>query len=199
MPPPTSGSGDRPGLSNTSAAVLGMVVLGARSGYDIRRAAERSVRFFWALGPPQVYAELKRLEADGLLTGRDDARGGRARRVFEASSAGEQALRDWLTEDEVGVLELRDPELLRLFFADALPAQDALARVDLIRRRSERALEQFRREITPSAERTRAAGAEFPAHVAAFGTELHEFIIGWCDRLHGTLAGDPAVPPDPPG
>ena len=53
---------DVPHLSNTSAAVLGMVVLGARSGYEIRRAAEKSVRFFWALGPPQIYAELKRLK-----------------------------------------------------------------------------------------------------------------------------------------
>ena len=107
-------------LSNSAAAVLGMVALGARSGYEIRRAAELSLRFFWALGPPQIYAELKRLEQEGLITGRDDARGGRARRLYEITPAGEQALQAWLTDpDDVGALELRDPELLRLFFADA--------------------------------------------------------------------------------
>jgi DNA-binding PadR family transcriptional regulator len=175
-------------LTNSSAAVLGMVVLGARSGYDIRRAAERSLRFFWALGPPQIYAELKRLEAEGLVDGRDDARGGRARRVFEATPAGREALRDWLTDGDVGALELRDPELLRLFFADAIDRDDALARADRIRRRSEHALEHFAREIAPAAARTREAGAEFPEHVAAFGRELHEFIVDWCDRLQATLA-----------
>jgi DNA-binding PadR family transcriptional regulator len=187
--------GDAPRLSNTSAAVLGMIVLGARSGYDIRRAAERSVRFFWALGPPQIYAELKRLETGGLITGRDESRGERARRTFEATQAGEQALRAWLIdEDDVGTLELRDPELLRLFFADAVDHDDAVARVRLMRRRSERALEHFRREIMPAAARTREGGAAFPEHVAAFGRDLHTFIIGWCDQLDATLAeaGDDA-------
>jgi DNA-binding PadR family transcriptional regulator len=174
-------------LTNTSAAVLGMVVLGAQSGYAIRRAAERSVRFFWALGPPQIYAELKRLEAAGLIAGRDDARGERARRSFEATAAGERALRRWLTEEDAGPIELRDPELLRLFFADAIDRDQAIARVDVMRRRSEHALEHFDREIAPAATRTKEAGAEFPQHVAAFGRELHEFILGWCDRLDATL------------
>lgn len=174
-------------MTNSSAAVLGMVVLGARSGYDIRRAAERSLRFFWALGPPQIYAELKRLEAAGLIDGRDDARGSRARRAFEATEAGERALRRWLTHGDVGTLEIRDPEMLRLFFADAVERADVLDRAGLIRRRSEQALEHFDREIAPAAARTREAGAEFPEHVAEFGRELHEFIVDWCDRLVATL------------
>jgi DNA-binding PadR family transcriptional regulator len=177
-----------PALSNTAAAVLGMVVLGARSGYEIRRAAERSVRFFWALGPPQIYAELRRLEGDGLITGRDEARGERARRVFAPTAAGERALRAWLTADDApGSFEVRDAEMLRLFFADAAAPEDALARVDVVRRRSQAALDHFRREITPAAERAREGGAAFPAHVAAFGRELHEFIVGWCDRLDAAL------------
>ena len=36
--------------------------------------------------------------------------------------------------------------------------------------------------------RAREAGAAFPALVAAFGRELHEFIVDWCDRLEATLA-----------
>src|SRR4028118_1276247 len=52
-----------------------MIARGARSGYEIRRAAELSVRFFWALGPPPVYAQLTALEADGLIAGRHHARG----------------------------------------------------------------------------------------------------------------------------
>ncbi len=185
---------DPAALSNTSAAVLGMVALGTSSGYDIRRAAERSVRFFWALGPPQIYAELKRLEAAGLITGRDDARGERSRRVFDATPAGVEALRGWLTADEVGALEIRDPELLRLFFADVVGSDEAVARVRGIRRRSEDALEHFRREITPAAARSREAGAAFPEHVATFGRELHAFMVDWCDRLERTLGaadGDP--------
>jgi DNA-binding PadR family transcriptional regulator len=187
---PAEARAARAGLSNTAAAVLGLVRLGARSGYEVRRATERSVRFFWALGPPQIYAELKRLEAGGLIDGRDDARGGRARRAFAATPAGEEALRAWVAGAGAGPLELRDPELLRLFFADAVDRDAALARVDVMRRRSQEALEHFEREITPAAVRARETGAVFPGHVAAFGRELHEFIVGWCDRLSAAIAAE---------
>ncbi|MCU0312494.1 MAG: PadR family transcriptional regulator, partial [Solirubrobacteraceae bacterium] len=145
-------------LTNTAAAVLGMVALGARSGYEIQRAAERSVRFFWALGPPQVYSELKRLEAAGLIDGRDEAQGRRARRVFEITAAGRAALREWQTAGEPAALELRDGELLRLFFADLLEPGEALALVAAIRERSERGIELFASEILPTAARSREAG-----------------------------------------
>jgi DNA-binding PadR family transcriptional regulator len=178
-------------LSHTAAAVLGMVGLGAQSGYEILRAAERSVRFFWALGPPQIYAELKRLEQQGLISGRDAARGGRARRLYAITPAGEQALHAWLADpDDIGTLELRDPEMLRVFFADALDTAEALERLDIIRRRSQTALEQFRREILPAAARAADNGAHYPQHVAELGRELHELVIAWSDRLRRRLDGD---------
>ena len=180
-------------LTHTAAAVLGMIDLGARSGYEIRRAAEQSVRFFWALGPPQVYAELKRLEAAGLIRGDDQPRGDRARRVFEVTDDGRRALRAWLTRDERAPLELRDADLLRLFFADAVGEDAAREHVERIRRRSEAALRRFHREILPAAARTREGGAEFPEHVARFGEELHEFIVDWCERLHASLAAEAAA------
>jgi DNA-binding PadR family transcriptional regulator len=182
---------DRSTLSNTAAAVLGMIALGARSGYEIRRAAELSVRFFWALGPPQVYAQLKALEAEGLIAGRDEARGERPRRHFTLTDEGHQALRSWVTDPAgTGAMELRDPELLRLFFADVVDHDAARARIGQMRRRSQEALATFDREILPAAARAGAAGSHFPGHVAQFGRELHEFIAAWCDRVEQTLDAD---------
>ena len=182
-------SSDRDTLSNTAGAVLGMVAMGASSGYEIGRAVERSVRFFWALGPPQIYAELRRLEEAGLLAGTDDARGRRPRRTFEVTADGERALRAWIERDEQVPLEFRDAELLRLFFADALPDVDAAARVASMRRRSARALERFEAEILPAASGAQDRGFAFPAEVARFGVELHEFIVSWCDRVEAELEG----------
>ena len=191
--PAIGAPGEQATLSNTAAAVLGMVALGARSGYDVRRAAERSLRFFWALGAPQIYAQLKHLEKSGLIAGRDDARGERARRVFTVTAAGEAAMRTWIAApDAAGALELRDPELLRLFFADAAGPADALASIGRMRRRSDRSLELFRSEILPAAARTTQSGAAFPERVAAFGVELHEFIRDWCRRLERELADEGA-------
>lgn len=176
-------------LTNTTASVLGMVALGERSGYEIQRAAERSVRFFWSLGPPQVYSELRRLEADGLIEGRDEARGRRPRRVFDITEAGRAALREWQTAGESAPFALRDGDLLRLFFADSLEPGEAIERVAAMRERSQRTLELWRTEITPAAARAGEAGADFPGIVAGFGRELHEFIVAWCERTERELAG----------
>src|SRR4051794_26996301 len=176
-------------VGNAGAAVLGMIALGARAGYEIKRAGERSLRFFWALGPPQIYAELKRLEASGLIAGADDARGQRPRRTFELTAAGRRALHAWLTRADADPLELRDPEMLRVFFADALAPEELRAQVARMRERAEQTIARFEREIVPAAERTAEHGHAYPREVARFGLELQRLMLDWCERLEAA-AGD---------
>src|SRR5205823_12414623 len=83
-------------LKPSDYVVLGMVGLGARSGYEIKQAVELSIRFFWTISPAQVYPSLAKLERAGLLTGRDEPQGNRPRRVYERTEAGAEALREWL-------------------------------------------------------------------------------------------------------
>lgn len=49
-------------LTPPSFLTLGMIRLGARSGYAIKKAADMSTRFFWPTSLAQVYPELARLE-----------------------------------------------------------------------------------------------------------------------------------------
>jgi PadR family transcriptional regulator AphA len=174
-------------IGNAAATVLGMIALGARSGYEIKSAGDRSFRFFWALGPPQIYAELQRLEEAGLIKGTEEARGRRRRRTFSITRAGRRALHDWLAADHPAPLEVRDPELLRLFFADELSPQEVREHVAAMRRRSERVLARFEQDVLPAAERTAERGFAYPREVARFGVELHEFIVGWCERMQGRV------------
>jgi DNA-binding PadR family transcriptional regulator len=138
-----------------------LAALGARSGYEIRRAAELSVRFFWALGPPQIYAELSALEKAGLIGGQDDSRGRRPRRRYTLRSKGRSALAQWVRSHRDAPLELRDPLLLRLFFADVVDPADGIALLRRIRDRSIQALATFDEHILPAAPapKTRASGS----------------------------------------
>jgi DNA-binding PadR family transcriptional regulator len=172
-------------LSNSAAAVLGMIALGARSGYEVRRAAELSLRFFWALGPPQIYAELSRLEKAGLVAGHDDSQGRRPRRSYQATSLGQTALREWATSRQPAPLELRDVLLLQLFFADIADPADVTALLERIRERSMQALATFEEQIMPAAARTAQRGVGQPKVVAEFGVALHQFIVSWCDERLG--------------
>ena len=112
-------------ITSATWTVLGLIELKPRSGYDIKRVVERSIRHFWAASPGQIYPELRRLEAAGWIEGVDDPRGGRKRRVYRITPAGTAALQGWFAGRDTRV-ELRDESLLRLFFADAIPFEQGL-------------------------------------------------------------------------
>ena len=54
-------------LTPTARVILGMLALGARTGYDIKRAIDLSTRFFWGASYGQIYPELHRLAERGLV------------------------------------------------------------------------------------------------------------------------------------
>lgn len=172
-------------LSKSAAAVLGMVALGARTGYEIRRAAELSLRFFWALGPPQIYAELASLEKAGLIKGRDDSQGRRPRRSYDLTARGRAALTLWTSSPHRAPLELRDALMVQLFFADVATPADVTSLLERIRERSVRALSTFDERIMPGADRLEQRGYAQPKVVAEFGVALHRFIVGWCEERMG--------------
>ena len=62
-------------LSATAYVILGMVSREARSGYEIKALVDETTRFFWAASYGQIYPELKRLSAAGLVEGSDAPRG----------------------------------------------------------------------------------------------------------------------------
>lgn len=171
-----------------SYVVLGLVRIGASSGYQIKRAAELSVRFFWALSPTQIYTELKRLEAAGLIRGRDDPRGDRQRRTYQITVDGERALRDWLLSQAEPTVEWRDEGLLKLFFADVLEPADALGAIRAIRTRSDRLKRRFDETIEPAGKTLEARGEHrFPWITARFGNDFHTWVSDWCARLEAEL------------
>ena len=160
---------------------------GPRSGYDVKRAADLSVRQFWNISPVQVYPGLKRLEAAGLVAGRSDARGRRPRRVYELTPAGEEALREWLRSQEPLTFELRDLGLLKLFFADALETAEALDVVRAIRQRAERSLETLEGESRAGAGISAAKGDRFPMAALELGVAMQRAVRDYCAELEASL------------
>ena len=157
--------------------VLGLLALAPRSGYDIKTVVDRSTRFFWAASYGQIYPELKRLEEEGLVEGEDQPNGGRSRRVYRLTVAGREALHDWLLGPTV-TIELRDESLLRLFFADALPHDEALMLLEGRKRGHEQYLEMLR-EIQA------LPGGPDPTYVdlvLRWGIDFNEWGAKWCEE-----------------
>lgn len=114
-------------LTTTSHLVLGLIALrGPSTSYDLKRAIGRSVGYFWPFPHAQLYSEPKRLVELGLLDVREED-GGRRRRVYELTPAGDATLRDWLADPVTEPMQVRDVAELKLFLSELSTAEDVLA------------------------------------------------------------------------
>lgn len=116
-----------PNLPASSYVVLGLLATwGPMTPYELKKAIDGSIGYFWSFPRAQLYVEPERLTALGLLTEEREEEG-RRRRVYSITEAGRMALREWLTSDIGAPVELRDPGLLKLFFASNVSREDVIA------------------------------------------------------------------------
>jgi DNA-binding PadR family transcriptional regulator len=161
--------------------VLGLLGVKPMSGYDIKRAVDRTIRHFWAASYGQIYPELKRLEEAGWISGKDASQGERARRIYKLTAQGGRELEAWLHGYETRI-EMRDESLLRLFFADALPRDEALGLL-AARREGYRMMLAYLRSLDDG----EGADPPFVDLVYRWGLDYCEWGIEWCDRQERRL------------
>jgi DNA-binding PadR family transcriptional regulator len=171
-------------LTPTARVILGMIALGNRTGYDIKRVVDKTTRNFWAASYGQIYPELRRLEQAGLVSGRAEPSGERARTVYELTERGVQALREWLASDEEPTFELRDEGMLKLFFSDSLP-QRRIENLRLMRERHERKLAALE-SLWEHASEYRAG----PRLTLELGLADVRCLIDWCEATERRLANE---------
>jgi DNA-binding PadR family transcriptional regulator len=169
-------------LGPTSYVILGLLALGAHSGYDIKQLADMSTRHFWATSYGQIYPELRRLSQSGLIKSEDASRGTRQRTLYHLTAKGRQALHAWVADGTVQSVEIRDEMLLKLFFADAMSGKETVKHLGAMRRRHQEVAAGLREHEPMVA----AQPHRMKHEVLKFGVALHE----WCADWYGRLAKD---------
>ncbi|MFJ6698955.1 PadR family transcriptional regulator [Streptomyces sp. NPDC091272] len=105
-------------LPPTAWAVLGLLSFpGERTGYELKKWADSSLRFFyWSPAISQIYAELRRLEDLGYVTSsRSGPEEVRAKRRYTLSPRGREALTEWADTGGTGPSVLKHPLVLRVW------------------------------------------------------------------------------------
>ncbi|WP_432000082.1 PadR family transcriptional regulator [Streptomyces sioyaensis] len=94
-------------------ALMSLLVAQPMTGFDIKRQFDDSVGYFWHAPHTQIYPELRKLEAEGLIEGEEVARGARGRKTrYHITESGREQLRAWLNTVEEPRRD-RDPFKLR--------------------------------------------------------------------------------------
>src|SRR5215469_13215414 len=102
-------------------ALLGVIKDQPLTGYDLVRHFQGTVGYLWSAPQSQIYPELRRMEADGLIEARVARRGRHAqKRIYSVTEAGMVELRRWATEF-MPLPAHRDPIHLKAAFFDLAP------------------------------------------------------------------------------
>ncbi|WP_051806666.1 PadR family transcriptional regulator [Streptomyces sp. NRRL F-2664] len=163
-----------PDLPPTAWAVLGLLSFpGERTGYELKKWADSSLRFFyWSPAISQIYAELRRLEDIGYASSaRSGPEEARAKRRYSITGAGRAALSRWAADTaDAGPPVLKHGLLLRVWLGH-------LAEPARLRAMVEAHLERTRGELAAVREAVeQAAGVpewDFPA-----------VALRWSERQH---------------
>lgn len=151
-------------------ALLGFLSTEPASGFDLAREFGESMGWFWYASHSQIYPELRRLEAQGLVTSTPEpGRPGREKRIYHLTEEGDKQLQEWL-EQPTDYAPVRDIERVKLLFLDKAP-------IEVIRRH----LEDHKKH--------------YEDLLAAYTQQLNELHRGVFPRLVKRLASQPAGSP----
>jgi DNA-binding PadR family transcriptional regulator len=142
--------------TTTEYAVLGLLAFGERSGYDLARAADRSIVFIWTPSRSQIYKVLPRLVAAGLASSRAVEQQRRPdKALYRVTPAGMRVLRAWIDEVEEDPAGGSSVFLLKVLFGGFTEPEAAAAQLEAYRDYAARRLERYEEiERNPSPERT---------------------------------------------
>jgi DNA-binding PadR family transcriptional regulator len=148
-----------------------------RSGYDLLKAIERSVGFFWTPAKSQLYALLPKLVERGLLEARRIEQDKRPdKTVYHITKTGRAALREGLERASPPVD--RNPFELRVFFGEHMRPGAVRAMIEA-RRDHQRAHLAILEEI----ERDPAVVADtYPYLTLLAGKENAKAAIRWAEQ-----------------
>lgn len=139
-------------------AALGLLVQQPGSGYDLLRRFEKSMANVWPATQSQLYGELNKLAAAGLIE--VSAVGPRGRKEYRATDAGRA-------------------ELLRVFLLGELPPEQAREHLVMLASHSDGEVERLR-ALEAAIDWAGEPGADVFSHAALdYGLRMHTMQAQW--------------------
>ena len=160
-------------------ATLGLLAQQPGSGYDLLKRFEVSMANVWPATQSQLYGELNKLAADGLIE--VTAVGPRGRKEYAITESGRADLLAWITRphDDTPV---RRPEVLRVFLLGEISAAQAHEYVNHIVESADLALGRYE-QIRDSVEWGDSDAAFFARAALEFGLRTAAMEADWARWL----------------
>lgn len=126
-------------------ALLGLLTIEPMSGYDLGLTIRASIGHFWNESYGQIYPNLRRLAADGLVECKTERQKGKPdRHIYSITPEGREHLAKWLAIEPQPEIP-RNELLLKLFFGAQASPQLLIGYVERMAARERQLLLTFKR------------------------------------------------------
>ncbi len=172
--------------SSATQALLGLLTIQPMSGYDLGSVVRDSVGHIWNESYGQIYPNLKRLAADGLVVCKTEKHKGRPERsVYSITKKGREQLAQWLSVPPQPEIP-RNEMLLKLFFGSKVPIPILIRNVERMVEEHRALLEKFKRTERDDIDKNpQYPDAPFWKMAARYGQIEMEAHLKWAEEtLH---------------
>jgi len=197
-------------------ALLALLDAGPATGYELAKQFDVSVAYLWNAPHSQIYPELRRMEAAGLIEAEALPRGERGtKRAYSLTGDGARELARWVAEVETAP-PVRDPAYLKATYYEFGSFDQARRQFRAHRDHHRAVMEHWQAHIMRLQRhdtrllRQRLDGADPQAHEAIVAYKVHAYEglveraraeVAWAERglsLVERLDHGSAIPPDRP-
>ncbi len=164
-------------------ALLGLLTIEPMSGYDLGRMVRASIGYIWRESYGQIYPNLKRLAADGMVECKTEKQKGRPdRRVYSITKKGRAQLAKWLSVPPQPESP-RNEMLLKLFFGAQVPTHILIENVERMVEEHRAMLGKFKRMEREDIDKNlQYPDAPFWRMAARFGQIEMEAHLKWAEE-----------------
>jgi DNA-binding PadR family transcriptional regulator len=173
--------------SSSSEVLLGLLTIEPMSGYDLGQLIRISVGHFWRESYGQIYPNLKRLAAEGLVTAKAERQKGKPdRRVYSITGKGRERLAKWLAVEPQPEIP-RNELLLKLFFGAQVSPAIPIANLERMVEEERALLKQFRQAEQEIEGNKRYPDAPYWRMTVRFGLLELEAHLRWAQEALAEL------------
>ncbi len=173
--------------SSSMEVLLGLLSIESMSGYDLGQTIRSSVGHFWNESYGQIYPNLKRLAAEGLVTSRTERQKGKPdRHIYSITKKGRERLAAWLAvapQPEIPRNEL----LLKLFFGVQASPEISIQHVERMVESERASLREFARIEQEISKNLQYPDAPYWKMAARFGQIEMEAHLRWAEETLAEL------------
>ena len=178
--------------------LLGLLNYGSMTGYELDKAFNASLGFFWQGQTSQIYRELSSMERSGWLRSERVVQDGKPnKKLYTITDEGKQALFKWLSDVDNAIADvqsIRSAFLMRVFFAGEIPKEQSISLIRAFRSQCEQALRELKSNSRNIAEYSEVVSDESKSKywsiVAMFGESYFRAGLEWADNAISVLEGE---------